>query len=122
MTHKYCQTCGTKHVISAKFCSSCGNSFSGATKPTTVAQRHPRQDEDGDGDVSFVPSISKLEYEIVNDGNTKLTVNDVINRPPIDPSLRREPEKAVNLTMEQYLSESLKACAPARTPKDIDES
>lgn len=73
---KFCFDCGTKLEYKfnpPNFCPSCGTAISGEKKSktkTTSEEAVAKSVEDADGytDANFIPSISKLEYEVENFG------------------------------------------------------
>lgn len=87
MTKKYCQNCGTKAESAlAKFCASCGTPLNGlpavksvAPQVRTMPSRLARSsqvvddgyDEEGT-DTDVVPQLSKLDFEISEDGPSEI--------------------------------------------------
>lgn len=122
MAHIYCQECGAKHNLGAKFCSSCGTPLNGEKKKVLPKQEDRQINASINEEQEYVPDISKLEYEIVYPDKNKFKVEEIINTPPSNDRPQRSTAKIEKLTKEQYLAESLKSCAPTREYKDVDES
>ena len=73
MPIKFCTDCGTKleyKFSSPKFCSSCGNPVGGLNANASkrkLEETKPKKIEplnDNETDAEYVPSLTKLEYEI----------------------------------------------------------
>jgi DNA-directed RNA polymerase subunit M/transcription elongation factor TFIIS len=75
---KFCFDCGTKLEYKfnpPNFCPSCGTAISAEKKtkdnvPTKKKVSKSKEDTDGYTDAGFVPSISKLEYELEDFGSS----------------------------------------------------
>jgi ribosomal protein L37E len=126
----YCSNCGCKHeytVQKPKFCSSCGT----PTTPIARASLAPKAAiETEEVDDSYVPAISKLEYDIsVN--KTKTTIGSLIKQqlsenPEESGSEERFVRPAVseaerNRTPEEELQQSIEMCKSRRPTDDIGE-
>lgn len=124
MSNVYCSNCGTKHILGAKFCSSCG------TPMTSLAQRAApqqtrtiqRNDYDEDGIPTTFIKPQKLVYEIEKSKN-KFSVSEIISVPPSEDRIRTDIDPNFRIpTKEEYLRQSMSECKSMRTPKDIDET
>lgn len=124
MSNVYCSNCGTKHMLGAKFCSSCG------TPMTSLAQRAApqqtrtiqRNDYDEDGIPTTFIKPQKLVYEIEKSKN-KFSVSEIISVPPSEDRIRTDIDPNFRIpTKEEYLRQSMSECKSMRTPKDIDET
>lgn len=107
MTPKYCQNCGTKAESAlAKFCASCGTSLNGlpavksvAAQVRTMPSRLSRssqvaQDDDEEGtDVDSVPQLSKLDFEISEDGPSEFAGFSAANTFSFNPDGSQSPRK-----------------------------
>lgn len=109
MLSTYCQHCGSKNeysTVKPKFCSSCGQMLAGdyneaktstQSKLSSFAQKPIQQevqDEDGT-DVYEVPNISKLEYDIEFEQDSKFTLGSIMprNTTPSPKKRRGRPKK-----------------------------
>lgn len=122
MSHVYCQECGAKHILGAKFCSACGNPFDKKAAAAKKASKPALAQSDEEGAEAQLVVPSKLEYEIVNNAKNRFSVEEVVRTPPSQGELRPRPNNVRNLSEKEYLTESLKECAPRKEPIDIDES
>lgn len=125
MSNIYCSQCGTKHVLGAKFCMSCGNALAGGVN-NTPQRLQPRQavvqsDYDEDGIPTTFRKPARLSYEVEKGGKNKFSVNEIISQPPSNDKFERPTVKAPTMTKEEYLSQSLKECSSAREFKEINE-
>lgn len=107
MTPKYCQNCGTKAESAlAKFCASCGNPLNGlpaaksvAAQARTMPSRLSRtsQVDDGDDDegtdTDVVPQLSKLDFEISDDGPSEFAGFSAANTFSFNPDGTQSPRK-----------------------------
>ena len=126
----YCSNCGCKHeytVQKPKFCSNCGTPTSPIARAslTPRAVVEPEIEEEG-----YVPSISKLQYDISVD-KTKTTIGSLIKQqlaesPEGSPSTEKFTRPAVseaerNRTPEEEIQQSIEMCKPRRQPDEIGE-
>ena len=116
----YCSNCGSKHGAGSRFCSSCGNALSNFAAPKQRVQNP--QVEIVDEETSF-NRPNRLAYEIQKGGNTIFKGEDLFKSSPVNEQdrLNRPVGNVTKLTQEEYLSQSLKECAP-RGMQDIDET
>jgi len=119
MSNIFCSQCGSKHTAGAKFCSSCGSALSSFSN--SVKKQIERVEVQDDS-----PSFRRpngLAYEIQKDSKTIFKGEELFNSPPVDKSdrIQRPTQPVKQMTQEEYLSESLKECAP-RGMRDIDET
>lgn len=116
----YCSQCGSKHAVGSKFCSGCGNALTSLTPPKQRIQNPQVEIVD---DSSSFARPSRLAYEIQKDGNNIFKGEDIFKSSPVDSQdrLNRPVSEVSDLSQEQYLTESLKECAP-RNMQDIDET
>jgi hypothetical protein len=132
MSNIYCSSCGSKHIVGAKFCSNCGNSlggFANISKPSlqNISSKTNNivtvnVDEDDDGIPTSFRKPSKLHYEIEKPNN-KFFAKDLFNSSPLSDT-DKTPRRRVNyqkLSKEEFLRQSLKECSSRRI-QDIDEA
>ncbi len=119
MSNIFCSQCGSKHTVGAKFCSACGAGLSNFTAPS----RNQTQRVEVEDDVSSFKKPRGLAYEIQQDSQTTFKGEELFNAPPVSKSdrIQRPTQPVKEMTQEEYLSESLKECAP-RGMRDIDET
>lgn len=86
MAYKYCKSCGSKndYIGSApKFCSNCGAKFDAVAKrvvKNSIAQASaPRVLADDETDISSVPYIGKLQYEVSPFEKKSFKVEELFN-------------------------------------------
>jgi len=125
MSNIYCSQCGTKHVLGAKFCMSCGTALAGGIN-NTVQRQQPRQrivesEYDEEGIPTTFRKPSRLSYEVEKGGKNKFSVNEIISQPPSNDKFDRPAANVPQMTKEQYLQQSLKECSSAREFKEINE-
>lgn len=124
MSNIFCSQCGAKHLVGAKFCSSCGNPLSVLAQPQrkTNLSRLRNEIEEEEAPDSFVRP-TKLAYEIDRGPTNKYRAEDVFKSNPISESERVRPNisNVKRMSKEELLRESLKECAP-RGVQDIDET
>ncbi len=119
----YCQKCGSKHQLGAKFCSSCGNSLTGgqpaAQKRTTSVSNSAADDEDDPPENLVIPS--KLDYTIIQENKNRFTVAEALSRPPSEETNRdvRIPNRK-KLSLKEFEQQSMKECGRSATT-EIDE-
>ena len=116
----FCSQCGSKHSVGSKFCSSCGNALAVLNQPRRQVQ-NPQVEIVNDE--SHFNKPSRLSYEIQNGGNSVFKGEELFKASPVseEDRINRDPASVKNMTKEEYLSESLKECAP-RGMRDIDET
>lgn len=87
MSFKYCGQCGSKNeylAIEPKFCSSCGASLSSglseskSLKPASFSQKKAKILNEDETDSSFVPSISRLQYDVAPFEQKTFKVEDLL--------------------------------------------
>ena len=128
MSNVYCSNCGSKHLLGAKFCSSCGNPMASIAQRATVqsntlrSPKRPQADYDEDGIPTTFIRPAKLSYEIEKSKN-KYSVSEIISVPPSQDRISTQLDPNFKIpTQEEYLRQSMNECRSMRTPKDIDET
>lgn len=130
MSNIYCSQCGCKHVVGAKFCSSCGNPLSvlhARTSNNVLSPKNARQNIETNVDEDGIPTTfrkpSRLSYEIENPVNSKFKAEDIFKSQPSnsEDKKRLKLNTYKKLSKEELLNQSLKECAP-RQIQDIDET
>ena len=121
MANIYCQSCGSKHNLGAKFCSSCGESFG---QKVAKAQASPsqiaRMDElDEDGIPNHVVIPDRLSYTIEKQ-NTKQTIAEALSRAPVDAGKDIKIDGYKKPSVKDFANESMKECGPKQS-QEIDE-
>ena len=125
MANIYCSSCGAKHMIGAKFCSSCGSSLGGQVLAKTNrvnVQPTVNSTLDEDGLPTTFVKPRKLDYEIQKEGRNKFSVNEIISQKPSSEKIERPSRLSKSLSKEEYLSQSLKECQSSRNFEDVNES
>jgi len=120
----YCSQCGFKNGVGSKFCSSCGTALmTNVQQPQIRKQIQTTQKEvDEDGLPTSVVRPRRLEYEIERPEKNKFLASEIINSPPSSEKFSRPRGNVSKLTKEEYLSQSLKECAPSKNFKEINEA
>jgi hypothetical protein len=121
----YCRSCGSKHPIGSKFCSSCGASLSG---DVVVAQKQSRpnpqkvqEDEDGIPESVVIPS--RLSYTIEKPRSNKFTVAEALASPPSEPDRLGRDNRVANyqkMSQKDFIAQSMKECGSS-APTEINE-
>lgn len=87
MSFKYCGQCGSKNeylALEPKFCSSCGASLSPgqseskSSKPASFVRKKAKVLSEDETDSSFVPSISRLQYDVAPFEQKTFKVEDLL--------------------------------------------
>lgn len=128
MSNIYCSNCGSKHLLGAKFCSSCGSPMSSIAQRATVQNsfvKAPQRsviDRDEDGIPTTFVKPQKLSYEIEKSKN-KFSVSEIISVPPSQERINTQIDPNYKIpSKEEYLRQSMNECRSMKTPKDIDET
>ena len=112
MANMYCSSCGGKleyFSVKPKFCSHCGTSIGeAAVSAASVELDSQESAESGES----VPSLNKMEYEIVSRPSTGMTVGGVIGTSSsADGIPSREPPRKSG---QNILEEMKDSCASVR--------
>ena len=120
----YCSQCGFKNLVGSKFCSSCGSALiTNIQQPQIKKQiQTARKEVDEDGLPTSVVKPARLEYQIERPEKNKFLASEIINSPPSSERFSRPIGNVSKLTREEYLSQSLKECAPSKNFKEINEA
>jgi len=124
MNSLYCSHCGAKVTYSfekPKFCSNCGKEIGNTSCAATPEVKQ---------DISRVPSLSRLEYDVSFGPATQVTVGsliqeqlknapteserEVFERPPVS-------QEEQNKTDQEVLQESVDLCKPRLHPDEIGD-
>lgn len=95
MAFKYCKSCGAKTQylgVVPKFCSSCGESFSGSSSASIQAERLVRKNpikrevpseklNEDETDVDYVPNIASLSYDVSPFDQKTFKAEELFNLP-----------------------------------------
>jgi uncharacterized Zn finger protein (UPF0148 family) len=133
----YCTECGgptSYSVNKPKFCSHCGNAFDKLVvnktqvQKETISKIRPRQmeelniedDDDEGSEVNYVPEISKIDYEIINESARKEKIGNIMGTS--DPSMRtrqpRQKGKKITKAEKKKFLEDFQKEAGALRPKN----
>ena len=120
----YCSQCGSKNAVGSKFCCNCGSGLiTNIQQPQLKRQiQTTRKEVDEDGLPTSVVKPTRLEYEIEKPEKNKFLASEIINSPPSSEKFSRPRGPVNKLTKEEYLSQSLKECAPSKNFKEINEA
>jgi hypothetical protein len=119
MIPKYCPECGSKATIpTAKFCSGCGTSLNGGSKPVPRSQKQDLQEEYAE--TNNIPSLSGLQVEIIGETkNNRLTIGSLTPAPPTEErNVRIQGYKQVS--KEKLLKEMMEECASKKPVIEVE--
>jgi len=131
----YCVKCGNPTVYSLskpKFCSSCGESFNNNFIKNTATVENPKvelknirpeidfDDEDYADNITSVPKISHLNYEIDSISDKKIKIGDIIGTEEKQNKQKNKSKKFSKLDRKKFLEEFRKE-AGAIKPKLRDK-
>jgi len=135
MNNVYCSSCGTKHLVGARFCSNCGSPLRALDRASQSRVINAPVTRDEDGEPTVIVRPDKLEYELEGDNRNRFSVDEVISRAPATRSNStvsrgkpsRKSDKKSKLApddkIKAYLEESLRVCKTSRNNfEEINES
>lgn len=128
MNVEYCTKCGYKNTYSVQapnFCGGCGSPMrevpASNTPSLNTSRRVVEQTEDLE---DSVPNISKLEYEVHDQGQKqRLSIADLMKQGPTEGGKIKRGRGSKKLSNRQeILEEGLRSCKSAKTqpPEDVE--